>query len=134
MIQGGDPIGSGEGDPGYGFGLEVTPELKFDRPGRLAYARTQDPNTNGSQFFITAAPTPRLDMQYTIFGQCENPEVVQTIINAPRNSADRPNNPTTINSITVLGSKPRVAGAKPALRKPAPKKPASTTTNPTQKK
>jgi peptidyl-prolyl cis-trans isomerase A (cyclophilin A) len=102
MIQGGDPAGNGTGDPGYGFGLEVTPELKFDRPGRLAYARTSDPNTNGSQFFITAAPYPSLNGQYTIFGQCGNPEVVEKIINAPRGANDRPVNPTRVTHITIV--------------------------------
>jgi peptidyl-prolyl cis-trans isomerase A (cyclophilin A) len=107
MIQGGDPAGTGAGTPGYGFGLEVTPELKYDRPGRLAYARTSDPNSNGSQFFITVAPYPSLDMQYTIFGQCENQDVVQKIANAPRGPNDRPNNPVKINHITIMkGSAP----------------------------
>ena len=102
MIQGGDPAGNGTGTPGYGFGLEVTPELKFDRPGRLAYARTADPNTNGSQFFITAAPYPSLNGQYTIFGQCGNPEVVEKIISAPRGPNDRPLNPTRISHISIV--------------------------------
>ena len=101
MIQGGDPAGNGSGDPGYGFGLEVTPDLKFDRPGRLAYARTNDPNTNGSQFFITAAPADFLDGKYTIFGQCGNQDVVEKIINAPRGANDFPRNPTKINHITI---------------------------------
>ncbi|MFB3813326.1 MAG: peptidylprolyl isomerase [Terriglobales bacterium] len=102
MIQGGDPKGDGTGDAGYGFGLEVSPDLKFDRPGRLAYARTADPNTNSAQFFITAAPYPSLNNQYTIFGQCENQEVVQKIINAPTGPNDRPKNPTKINHITIV--------------------------------
>jgi peptidyl-prolyl cis-trans isomerase A (cyclophilin A) len=102
MIQGGDPAGNGSGDPGYGFGLEVTPDLKFDRAGRLAYARTNDPNTNGSQFFIMAGSYPSLNMQYTIFGQCEDQDVVRTIVNAPRDSNDRPRNPTVIRSITIV--------------------------------
>ena len=110
MIQGGDPAGNGSGDPGYGFGIEVTPDLRFDQPGRLAYARTQDPNTNGSQFFITVGPTSFLDMQYTIFGQCEDREVVQKIVNAPRGANDFPANPTTINSIMI------VQPAKPAAK------------------
>jgi len=111
MIQGGDPAGNGSGDPGYGFGLEVKPELKFDRAGRLAYARTNDPNTNGSQFFITVAPTPFLDMKYTIFGQCGNEDVALKIVSAPRGVADRPENPTVIRSITI-----EQPAAKPALK------------------
>ncbi len=102
MIQGGDPAGNGTGDPGYGFGLEVTPALKFDRPGRLAYARTSDPNTNGSQFFITADKTPSLDGQYTIFGQCENLNVVQKIINGARDRNDRPYDPARITHIKIV--------------------------------
>jgi len=109
MIQGGDPTGTGMGDAGYGFGLEVTPALKFDRPGRLAYARTSDPNTNSAQFFITAAPYPSLDMQYTIFGQCGDQDVVQKIINAPRGANDRPVNPVKINHITITNFAPLAA-------------------------
>jgi peptidyl-prolyl cis-trans isomerase A (cyclophilin A) len=101
MIQGGDPAGNGSGDPGYGFGLEVRPELKFDRPGRLAYARTNDPNTNGSQFFITVAPASFLDMKYTIFGQCEDQDVVLKIVSAPRDRNNFPDNPTVIRSIAI---------------------------------
>jgi peptidyl-prolyl cis-trans isomerase A (cyclophilin A) len=104
MIQGGDPAGNGTGDPGYGFGLEVTPDLKFDRPGRLAYARTSDPNTNGSQFFITADKSASLDGQYTIFGQCENLDVVQKIINGARDRNDRPYSPARITHITIVKS------------------------------
>ncbi len=102
MIQGGDPRGDGTGDAGYGFGLETSPDLKFDRPGRLAYARTSDPNTNSAQFFITAAPYPSLSGQYTIFGQCGNQDVVSKIINAPRDSNDRPFQPTKINHISIM--------------------------------
>jgi peptidyl-prolyl cis-trans isomerase A (cyclophilin A) len=122
MIQGGDPAGNGTGNPGYGFGLEISPDLKYDRPGRLAYARTSDPNTNGSQFFITAQPTPALDGQYTIFGQCDNPDVVQTIINAPRNSNDLPYNPTKINHITIV-MPGAAAKAKVAMPKTGEKQP-----------
>jgi peptidyl-prolyl cis-trans isomerase A (cyclophilin A) len=102
MIQGGDPAGTGLGDPGFGFGLEVTPDLKYDVPGRLAYARTDDPNSNGSQFFITVAPASSLDMQYTIFGQCENLDVVQKIVSAPTGENDRPLQPTKINHVTIV--------------------------------
>jgi peptidyl-prolyl cis-trans isomerase A (cyclophilin A) len=102
MIQGGDPAGTGAGDPGYGFGLEVTPDLKFDRPGRLAYARTSDPNTNGSQFFITADVAASLDGQYTIFGQCEDRNVVEKIINGARDRNDRPYDPARIVHIKIV--------------------------------
>ncbi|WP_297557233.1 peptidylprolyl isomerase [Meiothermus sp.] len=69
VAQTGDPTGTGMGGPGYQFGLEVTPKLNYDKKGLLGMARTMDPNSNGSQFFITYGPTPNLNQQYTIFGQ-----------------------------------------------------------------
>jgi len=68
MIQGGDPAGTGRGDPGYRFGDEIGPDNKFDRPGLLAMANA-GPNTNGCQFFITEVPTPHLNRGHTIFGE-----------------------------------------------------------------
>ena len=70
MIQGGDPAGNGMGDPGYKFQNETSPDLTFDRPGRLAYANA-GPNTNGSQFFITEVPYPSLNGGDTIFEALE---------------------------------------------------------------
>jgi len=68
MIQGGDPLGTGYGGPGFRFADEIGPDNKFDRPGLLAMANS-GPNTNGSQFFITEAPTPHLNRGHTIFGE-----------------------------------------------------------------
>jgi len=68
MIQGGDPLGTGYGGPGFRFADEIGPDNKFDRPGLLAMANS-GPNTNGSQFFITEVPTPHLNRGHTIFGE-----------------------------------------------------------------
>lgn len=92
MIQGGDPAGNGEGDPGYKFKNETSPDVTFDRPGRLAYANA-GPDTNGSQFFITEIAYPSLNGGYTIFGQCDDAavELVRKIARMDRDpSNDRP--------------------------------------------
>ncbi len=119
MIQGGDPAGSGMGDPGYAFKNETSPDLKFDRPGRLAYANA-GPDTNGSQFFITEVPYPSLNGGYTIFGQCDDAtvELVKKIARMPRDSNDKPNHPVKINHISIEGT--TAAKASPAA-KPASK-------------
>jgi peptidyl-prolyl cis-trans isomerase A (cyclophilin A) len=111
MIQGGDPLGNGTGDGGYSFKDEVSSDLKFDRPGRLAYANS-GPNTNGSQFFITeqAFTGPQGDMlngHYTIFGQCDAASValVKTIARMDRDpSNDRPFHPVKIIHISIVGA------------------------------
>jgi len=102
MIQGGDPAGTGMGDPGYQFKNETSNDLKFDRPGRLAYANA-GPDTNGSQFFITEVPYPSLNGGYTIFGQCDDASVglVKQIARMGRDSNDRPYNPVKIKHITI---------------------------------
>ena len=79
MAQSGDPSGSGMGGPGYAFKNETSPDLTFDRKGLLAMANS-GPDTNGSQFFITFAPTPHLDGSYTIFGEVlEGMDVVELL-------------------------------------------------------
>jgi peptidyl-prolyl cis-trans isomerase A (cyclophilin A) len=106
MIQGGDPMGTGTGDPGYQFKNETSPDLKFDRPGRLAYANA-GPGTNGSQFFITEVAYASLNGGYTIFGQCDDASValVKQIARMGRDSNDKPYKPVKINHITVSGLK-----------------------------
>ncbi|WP_279165461.1 peptidylprolyl isomerase [Thermus scotoductus] len=80
VAQTGDPTGTGRGGPGYSFGLEIAPGLAFDQEGMVGMARTQDPNSNGSQFFITLAPTPHLTGQYTLFAKVvEGMEVVRRL-------------------------------------------------------
>jgi peptidylprolyl isomerase len=93
MIQGGDPTGTGTGGDsiwGRPFADEVSPDLQFDKKGLVAMANS-GPNTNGSQFFITTAKTPWLNMKHTIFGEVVSGyEVVQKIENIPTDSSDRP--------------------------------------------
>jgi peptidyl-prolyl cis-trans isomerase A (cyclophilin A) len=101
MIQGGDPKGDGTGDPGYKFKNETSPAVKFDRPGRLAYANA-GPDTNGSQFFITEVPYPSLNGGYTIFGQCDDAavELVKKIARMTRDG-ERPLRPVKITHIEI---------------------------------
>jgi peptidyl-prolyl cis-trans isomerase A (cyclophilin A) len=108
MIQGGDPKGDGTGDPGYKFKNETSSYLKFDGPGRLAYANA-GPDTNGSQFFITEVPYPSLDGNYTIFGQCDDAsvELVKQIARVARDASDKPYDPITIRHISVVPSEGR---------------------------
>jgi peptidyl-prolyl cis-trans isomerase A (cyclophilin A) len=103
MIQGGDPTGTGMGDPGYSFNDEFDPNLNFDVPGRLAMANS-GPNTDGSQFFVTEAPQPSLNQKYTIFGQCDDPSVnvVKTIARVQTNGQDKPLVPVYLNKVTIV--------------------------------
>ena len=118
MIQGGDPAGNGSGDPGYQFKNETSPDLKFDRPGRLAYANA-GPDTNGSQFFITETAYPSLNGNYTIFGQCDDASVtlVKQIARMGRDSNDAPFRPVKINHITIEKGGAAAAKAPAASKK-----------------
>ena len=113
MIQGGDPAGTGSGDIGFEFKNETSPTLKFDRPGRLAYANA-GPGTNGSQFFITEVAYPSLNGGYTLFGQCDDASIalVKQIARMGRDANDRPYRPVKITHISI--TKPGAPAAKPS--------------------
>jgi peptidyl-prolyl cis-trans isomerase A (cyclophilin A) len=103
MIQGGDPTGTGMGDPGYSFDDEFDPNLNFDAPGKLAMANS-GPNTDGSQFFITEQAYDSLNQHYTLFGQCDDASVavVQTIARVERDANDKPLTPVILKKVTIV--------------------------------
>jgi peptidyl-prolyl cis-trans isomerase A (cyclophilin A) len=101
MIQGGDPLGMGTGGPGYRFEDEIDPVLTFSNSGMLAMANA-GPNTNGSQFFITVAPTPWLNGKHTIFGRViEGYEVVEAISTVKTDQRNKPLEPVVLEKIII---------------------------------
>ena len=103
MIQGGCPLGTGTGGPGYTFKDEPHPELVFDRPYLLAMANA-GPGTNGSQFFITVGATTWLNFKHTIFGEVADQasrDVVDAIAKTPTGPMDRPVEPVVIESVEI---------------------------------
>ncbi len=144
MIQGGDPTGTGSGDPGFVIVDEFVPTLKFNVPGRLAMANTGEPKTGNCQFFLTEVPLPpgHLDGKHTIFGTIvDGLPLVGKIARVPRDSSDKPRTPVRLVKVSIqrVGAVPanapevaRVATATKAgtksLKKaatPATKKPAA---------
>ncbi len=106
MIQGGCPLGTGTGDPGYSFEDECQKGCLFDKVGLLAMANA-GPNTNGSQFFITTSMPTYLNGKHTIFGEVlKGYEVVEAISRAPKNPMDKPLQPITIVGITLSDTQP----------------------------
>jgi peptidyl-prolyl cis-trans isomerase A (cyclophilin A) len=107
MIQGGDPLGTGTGDPGYKFEDEFQSGRTFDKAGYLAMANS-GPNTNGCQFFITVAPTTWLDNHHTIFGEVvKGMDVVNKIVATPTGPGDRPITPVVIKKVTISEKPPQ---------------------------
>lgn len=103
MMQGGDPTGTGGGGPGYTIPDEFAGQkMKYDRPGRLAMAKTNAPNSAGSQFFITTKPYPSLNNKYTIFGQVvEGQAVVDNVCLTIGSSTGKPSKTVTLEKVTI---------------------------------
>ena len=102
MVQGGDPLGTGRGGPGYRFEDETESGMRFDTPGLLAMANS-GPDTNGSQFFITDRSTPHhLDGKHTIFGACQNLDIVEAIASVATAAANRPKTDVVLRRVRIL--------------------------------
>ncbi|RKH18323.1 peptidylprolyl isomerase [Corallococcus sp. CA031C] len=122
MIQGGDPTGTGNGDPGYRFEDEFQSGRSFDKPGILAMANAGR-NTNGSQFFITTSTPSHLTGRHTIFGEVVSGyDVVEKISNVPRSAQDRPQTPVILIGVTLSDKAPKGV---PAAKAPAAAKDAA---------
>ena len=106
MIQGGDPLGVGTGNPGYRFEDEFSPELKFDKPALLAMANA-GPATNGSQFFITEGTPQHLTGRHTIFGVCDPASLVTKITGVKRGPRDKPETDVVMKKVTISRGKPK---------------------------
>jgi peptidyl-prolyl cis-trans isomerase A (cyclophilin A) len=136
MVQGGDPLGTGTGNPGYRFQDEIAPDLKFDRPGLLAMANA-GPATNGSQFFITEGTPEHLTGRHTIFGACEPVALVGEITRVKTGPRDKPVDDVVMKKVTISHGKAGKGSVKakvdkkadkstaPAEAKPAPAAPAA---------
>ncbi|HVP14934.1 MAG TPA: peptidylprolyl isomerase [Terriglobales bacterium] len=102
MAQGGDPLGNGTGGPGYGFGGEFSPNVKHDQPGRLSMANTGQPDSDGSQFFLTFKPTPWLDGKHTVFGEViEGMDTLKKLEAAGSANQGVPTEPLTLEKVTI---------------------------------
>ena len=124
MIQGGDLLGTGVGHPegpGFPYKSEIATSLKFDAPGRLAMANS-GPDTNDTHFFITEAAYPSFNEKYTIWGQCENADVVKSIAHVPRDAGDTPVTPVHIQRVVIERVGPTPADAPEAPPPDAPAK------------
>jgi peptidyl-prolyl cis-trans isomerase A (cyclophilin A) len=104
MIQGGDPLGTGVGKPGYSFGDEFSPDLTFDKPALLAMANA-GPGTNGSQFFITEGTPAHLNDRHTIFDKCDPFSLVTKITSVERGPRDKPVTDVVMKKVTITRGK-----------------------------